>query len=132
MPDAPQSHSPGAGGQSIAEFYDADPRRRSSEEVEFGDGWTRHEDPHATYRVNLVLETGELYAVREPHPGGILARYLDQLGVEQADVDELRVTVLGVVDEAEAARLLDGWQETMEGTNSLPWVEQRLAASQGS
>ena len=82
--------------------------------------------------MNLVLETGELYAVREPHRGGILARYFDQLGVEQADVDELRVTVLRTaVDEPEAARLLDGWQEHMHGTNSLPWVEQQLSAARG-
>ncbi len=120
------SRSRGSVG-SIADFYDADPRRRSSEEIEYGDGWTRHEDAHATYRVSLVVETGELYAVREPHPGGILARYLDQLGVDQAEVDELRVTVLGTVSESEAATLLDGWQEHMEGTNSLPWLEQRLA-----
>jgi hypothetical protein len=117
-----------AAGQSIADFYDADPRRRSSEEVEYGDGWTRHEDAHATYRVSLVVDTSELYAVREPHPGGILARYLDQLGVEQAKVGELRVTVLGVIPEAEATALLDGWQEHMQGTNSLPWVEQQLSA----
>jgi hypothetical protein len=128
VPDTP----PVSSGASIADFYDGDPRRRSSEEVEYGDGWTRHEDAHATYRVSLVLETGELYAVREPHPGGILARYLDQLGVEQAEVDELRVTVLGVVSEAEAGQLLDGWQEHMHGTNSLPWVEQQLSATRGS
>jgi hypothetical protein len=139
VPDDPQTDDPqstdstdsNTSGHSIADFYDADPRRRNSEEIEFGDGWTRREDAHATYRVNLVLETGELYAVREPHRGGILARYFDQLGVEQADVDELRVTVLGVVDEAEAARLLDGWQEHMHGTHSLPWVEQQLSATRG-
>jgi hypothetical protein len=112
---------------SIADFYDADPRRRDSDEVEYGDAWTRHSDAHATYRLNHVLDTRELYVVREPHPGGILARYLDQLNVDQADVDQLAVEVLATVPEPEAAQLLDGWQDAMIGTDSLPWVERQLA-----
>jgi hypothetical protein len=112
---------------SIAAFYDTDPRRRESEEVEYGDGWTRHDDPTATYRVSHVLETGELYTVREPHPGGILARYLDQLNVDQADVDELAVDVLGVLPPDAAKTALAGWQEAMAGSDSLRWVMARLA-----
>jgi hypothetical protein len=112
---------------SIADFYDADPRRRDSEEVEYGDAWTRHSDATATYRLNHVLDTGELYVVREPHPGGILARFLDQLNVDQADVNSLAVEVLATVPAEEAAQLLDGWQDAMAGTDSLPWVEGQLA-----
>src|ERR1700712_1994923 len=100
-------------GQSIADFYDADPRRRSSDEVEYGDAWTRHSDSHATYRLSHVLDTGELYVVREPHPGGILARYLDQLNVDQADADQLTVEVLAGVSPEEANRLFEGWQDAM-------------------
>jgi hypothetical protein len=118
--------------QSIADFYDADPRRRQSEEVEYGDGWTRHDDVHATYRLSHVLATGELYLVREPHPGGILARFLDQLGVDQADVDELTVEVLGTMPADEVDRTLDGWQQAMEGTDSLRWVRERLAPRSSS
>ena len=113
---------------SIGAFYDADTRRRESEEVEYGDGWTRHSDSHATYRLSHVLDTGELYVVREPHPGGILARYLDQLNVDQADADQLTVEVLAGVSPEEANRLFEGWQDAMTGTDSLPWVEQRLAS----
>jgi hypothetical protein len=112
---------------TIAEFYDADPRRRESEEVEYGDGWTRPDDANATYRVSHVLTTGELYAVREPHPGGILARYLDQLNVDQADVDELTVEVLTVLPGEDADRLLADWQSAMTGTDSLRWVHQQVA-----
>src|SRR3954447_1959167 len=127
MPSASESgesRSP----QSIAAFYDADPRRRESDEVEYGDGWTRHSDQQATFRLSHVLETGELYAVREPHPGGILARFLDQLNVDQADVDQLTVEVLAVLPPEEADRLLEGWPDAMTGTDSLPWVYQRLEA----
>jgi hypothetical protein len=121
--DANGTHPP----TSIAEFYDADPRRRESEEVEFGDAWTRSEDVHATFRLNHVLATGELYTVREPHRGGILARFLDQLNIDQADVDELTVEVLAVLTTDEAHQVLAGWQDAMTGTDSLRWVVERLA-----
>jgi hypothetical protein len=114
------------GAASIAAFYDADPRRRDSEEVEYGDAWTLHDDAQATFRINHVLDTGELYAVREPHPGGILARFLDQLNVDQVDVNQLRVEVLAVLAPDDAVRLLDGWEDAMTGTDSLRWVQQRL------
>ena len=65
-------------------------------------------------------------ADRHRHPGGILARYLDQLNVDQADVDQLTVEVLAVLAPDDAARLLDGWQDAMTGTDSLRWVQQRL------
>jgi hypothetical protein len=117
---------------SIGDFYDADPRRRDSDEVEYGDAWTRHSDSNATYRLNHVLDTGELYVVREPHPGGILARFLDQLNVDQADVDQLTVEVLATVSAQEAPRLLDGWQDAMTGTDSLPWVERQLGRKTNS
>lgn len=121
--------TPAGGAGSIAAFYDADPRRRSSEEVEYGDGWTRADDVRATFRLSHVLETGELYTVREPHPGGILARFLDQLNVDQADVDELAVEVLAVLSPQDAAARLEGWQQAMTGTDSLPWVHARVAGS---
>lgn len=120
------TEQPSQSVQSIADFYTADPRRRESEEVEYGDAWTRRDDPIATYRLSHVLETGELYAVREPHPGGILARYLDQLGVEQADVDDLTVDVLATLSTEQVVTALDGWQNEMEKTDSLLWVLSRL------
>jgi hypothetical protein len=122
----------GARVPSIADFYDENPQRRESEEIEYGDGWTRHDDPRATYRLSHVVETGELYTVREPHPGGILARYLDQLNVDQADVDELAVEVLAVLPQDTVQTVLTGWQQAMTGTDSLPWVHQRLADARGS
>lgn len=115
------------GQQSIAAFYDADERRRDSEEVVYGDGWTRHDDGSATYRLSHVRDTGELYLVREPHPGGgILARFYDQLHVDQASVDELTVDVLATLSGAGADALLDGWEQAMTGPDSLAWLYGRL------
>lgn len=113
----------------IREFYAGDPRRRESAETTYGDGWTASTDPHATYRLSWVSETGELYAVREPHPGGLFARYLDQLDVDQADVSELTVEVLATErDGARLTELLGGWQDAEGEPDSLAWVRARVPA----
>jgi hypothetical protein len=110
----------------IAEFYDGDPRRRESSEVQFGDGWSTEQDQHSTYRVEWLNETGELYVVREPHPGGLFARYLDQLDVDQADVQQITVEILArYADEAEVQRALAGWQTEMTHPDSLSWLRKR-------
>ena len=113
----------------IGEFYDGDPARRESEEVNYGDGWTTEADQHSTYRANWVRETGELYVVREPHPGGLLARYLDQLDVDQVETEALTVEVLGRFDSEEAAqRALAGWEAAMPKHDSLSWLRARCPA----
>ena len=45
----------------IEEFYDADPRRRASDEVRFGDEWTDADG--GRYEVLWVADTGEVYAM---------------------------------------------------------------------
>jgi hypothetical protein len=112
----------------ISEFYDADPTRRESDEEGFGDGWSTESDQHSTYRASWLLETGELYIVREPHPGGLFARYLDQLGIDQVDVKQLTVEVLGRFEsEAAVKQALTGWEQAMTHPNSLDWLRGRAA-----
>jgi hypothetical protein len=112
----------------ISEFYDGDPRRRESSEVPFGDGWSTEADEHSTYRANWLFETGELYIVREPHPGGLFARYLDQLDIDQVDVSELTVEVLGTFDDEQAVQTaLRGWDKHMLKHESLKWLREAAA-----
>ncbi|KJE25088.1 hypothetical protein FF36_00700 [Frankia torreyi] len=111
---------------NIREFYGEEPRRQASAEVPFGDGWTDHHDIHSTYRLSWVEDTREIYSVREPHPGGILARYLDQLRVDQADIDELRVEILAVADREAIEAALAGWPAVMEEHDSLRWARRQL------
>ncbi len=113
---------------NIHEFYGEDPRRRDSPEVPFGDGWTDPRDVHSTYRLNWVADTREIYSVREPHPGGILARYLDQLGVDQPDVSELTVEILAAADRGAVEEALAGWPAVMGEHNSLRWAREQLTA----
>ena len=49
----------------IEEFYEADERRRRSEEVEIGTEW--HDDAGVRYEVSWVADTGELYVMGEPN-----------------------------------------------------------------
>lgn len=113
---------------NIHEFYAADPRRQESEEISFGEGWTDHADPSSTYRLSWVAVTGELYAVREPHPGGgLLAAVFDHYNVHQADVDDMRVEILVVADRRGIEQALAGWPEQIGERDSLRWARERLA-----
>ncbi len=113
---------------NIREFYDADPKRRESEEEQFGDGWQTEADQHSTYRASWIADTGELYVVREPHPGGAVAKFLDQFDVDQAGVDDLTVEVLGrFSSDIEVMGALDGWPKRMTHHNSLEWLREQAA-----
>jgi hypothetical protein len=110
----------------IEQFYDADPRRRESEETEFGREWS---DANGV-RTELawVVDTGELYAMAEP----IEPVYMDPVGdtrVGELPTELVTVEVLGVVpDRAHIDQLLAGWEDQMNKRNSLQWVRDRLSA----
>src|SRR5207245_1005513 len=48
----------------IEEFYDQDPRRQASEEIEFGREWYENDE---RFEVAWVADTGEVYAMAEPY-----------------------------------------------------------------
>jgi hypothetical protein len=97
----------------IEQFYDAEPRRRASDEVPFGREWT--EGP-MYFEVSWVADTGELYAMAEP---------FSRRGVS---TESVTVEILAVV-EARAAidEAMAGWQDAMSGADSLAWVRARVA-----
>jgi hypothetical protein len=109
----------------IEEFYDADPRRRSSDETEFGREWSDVDGLRT--ELSWVAETGELYAMAEPAE----PVYMDPVGdtvVPSLDAKLLTVEVLGVVpDRAALEQLLAGWEDAMGKPNSVQWVRDRLA-----
>lgn len=111
---------------NIEEFYDQDPRRRDSEELELGHGWRVAGRESVTYQVSWIEDTGEVYAMAEPQ----LPPNADVFGDVWANAPSEKaetVEVLGRVDSREELdRLLLGWQEAMEGEDSLGWVRSRL------
>jgi hypothetical protein len=117
-------------GMDIEAFYDADPRRRSSVEVEFGQDWR---DAHGVrYELSWIEDTGELYVMREPVPSGWATPFggVHVYGAHSADEKELEamsVAVIAVVPtREEVEKLLDGWQQAIESPDSVAWIVRRL------
>jgi hypothetical protein len=111
----------------IEEFYDADPRRRESEETEFGREWS---DANGTRtELSWVADTGELYAMAEP-AGSVEMDPFGDTRVDDLPTELVTVEILGTVaTRAEIDQLLAGWERAMEkGPNSIQWVRDRLAA----
>ncbi len=111
----------------IEEFYDADPRRRESEEIEFGREWS--DATGGRTELSWVADTGELYAMAEPSE----PVFMDPIGdtrVPELPTELVTVEVLGTIpDRAHVDALLAGWEGQMSKPNSLQWVRDRLSAA---
>jgi hypothetical protein len=108
----------------IEEFYDADPRRRASEEVRFGDEWTDADG--GRYEVMWVADTGEVYAMFEPVEPLVSDAVGDVL-VQHMPTSAVTVEVLGTVatrDDIDAR--LAGWEDAMPDLGSIAWVRERV------
>jgi len=106
-------------------FYDADPRRRHSEELEFGSDWM---DRGARTQVSWVEDTGELYAMRDPL-GNLASDVIGDMRAMPVTDEQLTVEVLGVVPGRDAiGAVMSGWQTAMTATDdSVSWVRDRIA-----
>ena len=102
----------------IEEFYDQDPRRRASDEIEFGREWSEND---RRFEVSWVAATGEVYVMAEPYSR------------REISTESVTVEVLGVIKGRDAINsALAGWQEAMAKPNSLAWVRERVAGESGS
>ena len=110
----------------IEEFYDADPRRRESDEIEFGREWS--DATGMRTELSWVAATGELYAMAEP-AGSVEMDPVGDTRVDDLPTELVTVEILGVIaDRAEIDQLLAGWDRAMDQRpNSLQWVRDRLA-----
>lgn len=96
---------------SLAAFYNADPVRLASRELDVG-LWWRDGPEGPLHRAALVLDTGELYLARlgPPAEGGG--------GVE----------VLACAESRERLdQVLRGWREQCGGPRSLQWLRTRTS-----
>jgi len=108
----------------IEGFYEADERRRRSEEIELGTEWTDAEG--VRHEVSWVADTGELYVMREPaapmSEDGFGDEYSGSLPVAAVTVN-----VVGWIPTRERMEeVLAGWQDAMTPPNSLSWLDSRL------
>lgn len=114
----------------IEEFYDEDPRRRSSAEVELGRDW--HDAHGVRYELSWIEDTGELYVMREPVPsgwatpfGGIHVSHAHS--TDEQELAGMTVAVLGVIPARESLdAALAGWEEAVGEANSIDWLAGRL------
>jgi len=112
------------GHVDLEQFYDANPARRHSEELEFGSDWS---DAGARTQVSWVEATGELYAMRAPL-GTLMADAIGDTRASPVSDEDLTVQVLGIVLGRDAiAAVMSGWPQAMVGENSLAWVRERIA-----
>jgi hypothetical protein len=109
----------------LNDFYDADPRRRASEELEFGSDWS---DGGARTQVAWIEATGELYAMRDPL-GALVTDVIGDTRASPVADEDLTVVALGTVPGREAVeRVMSGWETAMaSGPDSLEWVRERIA-----
>ncbi|HEY7106780.1 MAG TPA: hypothetical protein VH986_10280 [Acidimicrobiia bacterium] len=109
----------------IEQFYDADPRRRASDEVEFGRDWS--DGSGVRSELSWIADTGELYVMREPDAPIDMDPVGDEV-VENLETKQLTVEVLGTFEGRESVdALLEGWEDEMRKRNSLDWVRARVA-----
>ena len=102
----------------IEEFYDQDPRRQASEEIEFGREWYEND---LQFEVAWVADTGEVYAMAEPDSR------------RRVSTQSVTVEVLAVIETRDAVTAaLTGWQDAMSQPDSLAWVRARVAGEADS
>jgi len=91
-------------------FAAADPRRRTSPEVDLGATW-RCAGSNDAWRLSWVRDTGELYVCRAD-------------GYDGSCTDVRVLAVLAREDEV--AALLDGWRDARHDPDGLGWLSARL------
>jgi hypothetical protein len=97
---------------SLAAFYNADPDRLSSRELDVG-LWWREESDGPLHRAAWVSDTGELYLVR--------------LGPVSQGGGTVEV-LASVSDSDQLERWLAGWREHCGEPRSLSWLRERSAS----
>lgn len=109
---------------NIEEFYDADERRRESQELELGSDWS--DATGRRYDLGYVVATGELYLMAAP-VAEVYEDTFGDTGVIPEQVDELSVEILGIVPTTdEMHTLLEGWQSAMSTRGSVEWLRSKL------
>jgi hypothetical protein len=90
---------------NLQDFYNENPDRNDSQEIDFGVWWLDGNKPFPRYRVSYIVETSEVYA----------------LNLVTRDVQ-----VLGICDPKDIRDVLSGWEKECGQPYGLQWVRDRL------
>jgi len=108
----------------IEEFYEADERRRRSEEIELGTEW--HDRDDVRHEVSWVADTGELYVMREPAQRIAEDLFGDEFS-GSLPMSAVTVAVVGWIPTRDRLEeVLAGWRDAMSNPQSLLWLADRL------
>jgi hypothetical protein len=109
---------------NIEEFYDADERRRESQELELGNEWS----DAAGHRFDLsyVLATGELYLMAAPDAESYEDPFGDTAALPEP-IEGLTVEIVAVVPSVDDMhRTLQGWETAMTAPGSVDWLRSKV------
>jgi len=114
---------------NIDQFYEGDPRRRPSAEIELGSEWL--DTAGVRHELNYVEDTGELYVMREPAPhvtGDPFGGLYVSTGPEFEH--QMTVHVVAHIDSVDTLHeILKGWQDAMPTADGASWLGDRLRAA---
>ena len=113
----------------IDEFYEAEPRRRASAELELGSEWLDKDG--VRHELNYVEDTGELYVLREPAPH-VSEDPFGGLHVKAPPGYDHKMTVHVVAHietKDELHTILEGWQDAMSTPGGAEWLGDRLRSA---
>jgi hypothetical protein len=109
---------------NIEEFYEADERRRRSEEIELGTEWV--DGDGVRHEVSWIADTGELYVMREP-AGRMSEDPFGDAFPGSLPLDAVTVAVVGWIPTRDRMEeVLAGWPDAMTSPESLSWLATRL------
>lgn len=110
----------------IDEFYESDPRRRASAELELGTEWL--DADNVRHELNYVEDTGELYVLREPAPHVTEDPFGGLYVSASPDYDKkMTVHVIArIASKDDVHRILEGWQQAMKRPDAADWLGDRL------
>jgi hypothetical protein len=111
---------------NIEEFYEADERRRRSEEIELGTEWLDRDG--VRHEVSWVADTGELYVMREPATHMSEDGFGDEYsGSRSLPTEAVTVSIVAWIPTRQRMEeVLAGWPDAMASPESLSWLETRL------
>ena len=114
--------------KDMHEFYQKDPRRRFSDESDYGVRWRDRNLVGVTYRVSYVYQTGEIYArCQDPTDPTRELVAPDGSGGNAREAESGFVVILGVVPANHwlfVEKLLDSWEDHYR--DGISWVQERL------
>lgn len=115
------------GTLTVGAFYEQNPLRRSSDEVDLGDGWSDASDSTCTYSVFWIEDTGEVYALRVPRSGVTVMDGAGDFGFTGNAFAPTTVVVLGrAATRDELDRRLGESPTMVNDSDGVGWIKRQL------